>query len=267
MLCGPSWRSEIKKHYGASMCSKWYQLAADVHCVAVGLKPAYLLDTLPPDPALLCSLLDHVLSDHEQLQSGQQIRGVPHVVEWQEELRVVSIGSDVLVINRTALQNLFQDSPCVYVDVSRSERERCTATADSHIHIQHSSEVEDQCRQWYSEFCAAEKALTGSTSSAGVRLLHVALSPDVNVCTLFGRLLGYPVVYWFNTTAEYSLDLVELVNYKVTVSSTGQDDCNQETYTSLRVRCLANSNRLSVITKAWDTCMRIQCFTIMCMYT
>ena len=40
---------------------------------------------------------------------------------------------------------------------------------------------------------------------------------EENGCTLFGQLLGYPVVYWFDRERGYSLDAVELICYTVTV--------------------------------------------------
>jgi hypothetical protein len=40
---------------------------------------------------------------------------------------------------------------------------------------------------------------------------------ELNVCTLFGQLLGYPVVYWFDTEKGYSLDMVELVCFTVCI--------------------------------------------------
>lgn len=40
---------------------------------------------------------------------------------------------------------------------------------------------------------------------------------EENGCTLFGQLLHYPVVYWFDMERGYSLDAVELICYTVTV--------------------------------------------------
>ena len=42
---------------------------------------------------------------------------------------------------------------------------------------------------------------------------------ELNLCTLFGQLLGYPVVYWFDSLKGYSLDMVELVCHSVSVTS------------------------------------------------
>lgn len=217
----------LKKYFGASSCGKWRQLSADVHCVALGLKPAYLLDTLQPDPSRFCSLLNHVLSagavSDDELQ---QRKGV----KWWRELRIVSVESDVLLVNWTAIQDLFQNClfSRVYVNIGRSGSPPDSAVdrTDAHISIECSPGIEEKCQQWYSELSATEHTETDpiSPSSDGrgiaLKCLSVALPPDLNVCTLFGRLLGYPVVYWFPPAGQYSLDMVELVNYRVAVSST-----------------------------------------------
>jgi hypothetical protein len=36
-----------------------------------------------------------------------------------------------------------------------------------------------------------------------------------NLSSLFGQLLGYPVVYWFDTSKGYDLDMVKLVQHSV----------------------------------------------------
>ena len=209
------WKLGLKKFYGVSACSKWQQLAVDVECVATGLKPAYLLDSLPPNPRLFCSFLDYVLSESQRSAVMRQ---------WLHELRVVTIGDDVLVINKTAVGELFQNS-CVYVDISKSESRAKSEQPDAHIRIRSSSDVEEQCRHWYSTMVATDelqqsKADDDGPSKAGsVMLLSVPLQPDLNVCSLFGRLLGYPVVYWFPPSTDYCLDTVDLMRHQVTLSS------------------------------------------------
>ena len=42
---------------------------------------------------------------------------------------------------------------------------------------------------------------------------------ELNVCTLFGLLLGYPIVYCFDTERGYSLDMVDLICYTLTIRS------------------------------------------------
>lgn len=55
----------------------------------------------------------------------------------------------------------------------------------------------------------------GVTTAREIDLLNQ--SQNINLCTLFGRLLGYPLVYWFDPEIGYSLDMVDLVCYTVTV--------------------------------------------------
>ena len=56
---------------------------------------------------------------------------------------------------------------------------------------------------------------------------------DQNGCTLFGQLLGYPVVYWFNCKTGYTLDAVELVCYTVLINS--MSDSSLKTFSHLNV--------------------------------
>ena len=42
---------------------------------------------------------------------------------------------------------------------------------------------------------------------------------ELNVCSVFGLLLGYPVVYWFDTERGYYLDMVELVCFAIRICS------------------------------------------------
>lgn len=224
MLCGEDiWRTSLKKYFGTSSCRKWYQLAVDVQCVVLGLKPAYLLDVLQPDPARFCSLLNDVLPATCSTMSDmlQQRR-----IQWWDELCVVSMESDVLLVNRTAIQDLFQSSQelassCVYVDISNTESAKnspdCT---DTHIGVVRcSSEIEKKCQTWYSDHVEGSSTPPG-TGTTVLRCSPSALPPDLNMCTVFGRLLGYPVVYWFQPASGYNLDMVQLVNYHVTASST-----------------------------------------------
>jgi hypothetical protein len=265
-----TWKSGLKKYFGASSCSKWHQLAADVQCVALGLKPAYLLDTLTPDPALFCSLLTHVSSElhrDEMLSSGLVAK-----CTWSE-LRVVSVGSDVLVVNWTAIQELFRKHLCVYVNIGKTGGP-CQSTGDltdAHISVERSPEVEKKCRQWCSELIATEHPRTDAecfdtSECSRVKMVSVTLTPGMNLCTLFGRLLGYPVVYWFPPTAGYSLDLVELVNCHVTASSSSlsaQGLCtmkDHQLYSFSVPRCVESTTRETVC--AWFQRLREKAVTL-----
>ena len=48
-------------------------------------------------------------------------------------------------------------------------------------------------------------------------IAHTVL--ELNVCMLFGLLLGYPIVYCFDTKRSYSLDMVDLFCYTLTIRS------------------------------------------------
>ena len=62
-------------------------------------------------------------------------------------------------------------------------------------------------------------------------LVHTVV--ELNVCTLFGLLLGYPIVYCFDTKRGYSLDMVDLVCYTLTISSIASDSVQSDS----AIRC------------------------------
>ena len=223
------WKRALAKHFGVSARGKWLQLAVDIECVSLGLKPAYLLDTVRPDGAKLCSLLEEVLSSERK--------------QWLKELIVLIVDSDVLLVNWRSLQNVFnrtsgtgskifisdhETMARVYVDITQS-RTRTNETRSDHANEHHISlengtalatEIEADCQAWFSSVSAAFQSLPKSKERQ-LPCLAAAVGPRLNICTLFGRVLGYPVVYWFEHF-ENSLDMVELTNYRVTVSSVGQ---------------------------------------------
>ena len=56
---------------------------------------------------------------------------------------------------------------------------------------------------------------------------------DQNGCTVFGQLLGYPVVYWFDRKTGYTLDAVELICYTVSIYSVS--DSSLKTFSHLNI--------------------------------
>ena len=211
------WRRALKKHFGASSCNKWSQLAADVQCVGVGLKPVYLLDSLQPDGTKLCSLLEDVLSSTEE---GKQ---------WLRDLCVLVVKSDILLVNWSAVQNTFSSSgkSNTYVIITKPTQtpgSPSMADPDEFIRVERASalaaQIEKEASVWYANVLAEVGKLYSSNSEEKLlQCVDTVVPPGMNVCTLFGRLLGYPVIYWFDPVQGYSLDMVELAHYSVAVST------------------------------------------------
>lgn len=211
------WKESLKKHFGPSSCSKWRQLATDVQCVVLGLKPAYLLDCLEPHAPKLCSVVEDALHLQRRWTNGED-------EECEQTLRVfriVSVGSDVLVVNWDCLREAFKlqgQADCSFVDVSKPHpaqptRSRGLLRRESAL----VASIEEEMNSWYSYLLAEDDKLHLSPSKNGklLKLLSTAVLPGLNVCTLFGRLLGYPVVYWFDPAVGYSLDMTELKLYHI----------------------------------------------------
>lgn len=211
------WKEALKKHFGASSCNRWSQLAADVQCVAVGLKPAYLLDSLQPDGPKLCSLLEDVLSSTHE---GNQ---------WLRELCILVVNSDVLLVNWSAVQNTFGGSGksntyIISTKPTLTPGSHSMAEPDEYIRVEYASalaaQIEKEASVWYTNMLAEVGRVYSSNSEEKLlQCVDTVVPPGMNVCTLFGRLLGYPVIYWFDPVQGYSLDMVELANYCVVVST------------------------------------------------
>ena len=197
------WKKSLRKHFGVASCCKWQQLYNDVICVLLELKPALLLDCLRPDAKKLQFLL-------QEVQSGGALPQSPNLI-------VVKVGEDVLLVNTQGNDCATWPSPtplvkaCCYVNITK-DLESPTLISDKLA-----ANLEQKLESWWSELgnefqhqCSAKDVVTPIINSADS--FH-------NVCTLFGKLLGYPAVYWFDPDQGYSLEMVNLICHTVTVRS------------------------------------------------
>ena len=157
------------------------------------IKSAWLVDYLPLDVTRMSRLLEESKS-----------AGIFTIQEYS--IAILMLNSDVLVIN-TGIQ--LATPPAIFIDVS--------AKLDK-------PKVVAEC-QWESvthTIQAIQEGLTDVRKSCN-KELQLTLADDVNLSTIFGWLLGYPVVYWFDHDSfSNSLDHVSLrclAHYSVVISS------------------------------------------------
>lgn len=197
------WKKSLRKHFGAASCCKWQQLYNDVMCILLELKPALLLDYLRPDAKKLQLLL-------QEVQSGGALPQSPNLI-------VVKIGEDVLLVNTQGNDCATWPPPtpllkaCCYVNITK-DLESPTLISDKLA-----ANLEQKLESWWNELgngfqhqCRAKDGVTPIIDSGDSFL---------NVCTLFGKLLGYPAVYWFDPDQGYSLEMVNLICHTLTVCS------------------------------------------------
>ena len=185
------WKHLIGQHLGRSYTKRSRQLLLDLLCVDCGLKPALLLDFSVPSAECLHHLLDAATKT-----------GV-----LTNKLLVLTIDMDMLVISPDAFDNSVDIFACLtFVDVSASQEHPCVISG-----------LDDrllQTRTAFSRFLAEKDKCTACMELP----IERDSSSTANPSTLFGVLLGYPVVYYYNTSLQCQdncLSMVPLIHFVV----------------------------------------------------
>ena len=228
-------RLALLKTYGSATAKKWKQFVFDTFLVASGVKRAWLVDYFQPDAAQLRSVLADVLRQEPNLNGSN--------------LCAVSINEDLLVLNiegtLSVCEELLQTtgeeggsvwtrqhdlSVCAgvheFVVLDCSGSQHCASVSElAHI-LTELLPVATALKEKLSAF-KCPPASPGAAGPDTMCIPHVVITvtEDVNLCTLFGWLLGYPFVYWFphsNGGSEVGLSMVPLTCYKVCYNSTNE---------------------------------------------
>ena len=257
----------FKKHFQRCFWSKADTFCTDIRCVLDGIKPALLIDCLPPNPDKVNLFLQEVI---EREQSNRDIL-----------ICLLNVHEDLLIINVSAFLHLIQSAwPPVLLDVygrpkivTEHRKEQIFQTITSFIKpvfrelntsmkpsdasfsvpnllyfpplfsleplVTHSkplslSATSPSSSKLPSNLPSPEERNTQllllrtpqvlslslpSLSPTSPQSSHFASSEEasINLCTVFGCLLQYPAVYWFNSEKGHCLDMEELVQHKVIV--------------------------------------------------
>ncbi len=189
--------------------SKRNQLLADISAVVLGLKPALLIDCGLITASEFRSLLVDILKS----------LGL-HLREVLKGFHIVKIYDDILLINLLAGDVLWSVE-CIphYINIDKGLLSPCMLTVDTsqHAFIERTiSKVYDKLTSVVSELQYQQTENNLDSKIISIVELDL-LVRDFNLCTLFGRLLGYPLVYWFDINNGYTLDMIPLVRYSVKV--------------------------------------------------
>lgn len=181
------WKSTIRHHLPRCCMKNVTSIQANITAVDAGIKPSFLFDfafVASSDMALFL----------EQLYK----KGLTLCV-----LDVISVDDHIFVTKFDELISRLQDDCAqmckrvVLIDVSKN------LVAPEFVISSHSRRIIAQCIE------LAKLAENASNSQCWT----IKLSPESNASTLFGLLLGYPVVYWHspgNTDGSNCLDMVPL---------------------------------------------------------
>ncbi|KAL4217746.1 hypothetical protein ACF0H5_022486 [Mactra antiquata] len=194
------WRHVILKHFGRRSSKYWKSLMINIVAVDEGIKSAFLYDVSAVTNSQLVELL----------------RDLKHENLIKKNLNVVEIESDFLVINveemlkETFTLNL-QDR---LIDVSKPNIQPC---------ILNSSNIVNDL---LTDFSRIKNCLEASDIK-----LHSLVNRRSNLTSIFGLLLNYPIIYWFNEAYhENCLSMEKLISVKI--SAKFCDKCQDVSKTS-----------------------------------
>ncbi|XP_053313579.1 UPF0739 protein C1orf74 homolog [Spea bombifrons] len=175
------------------------KLAADILSVDCGLKP--------------CFLYDYSGAGVHQIQG--YVEELQHMGFIKGHLHILNIADNILIINVTramsCISALVHSNDFYLIDVSASLNQPVVCNRDDVPLIQ------SQLNYLLDHLTQYQHEQPATVSVGDVQF------PDWNLCTIFGFLLNFPAVYWFDTTSgfENCLSLVPLRHLTV------QGDCSR----------------------------------------
>ncbi|XP_060551730.1 UPF0739 protein C1orf74 homolog [Ruditapes philippinarum] len=183
------WKNIIIKHLGRKVARHWDSFMMDILAVDKGIKPAYLYDIGQPNGKQLVEFLKD-LKEKEFIMNN---------------LNVIEIEMDCLIVNTDELKQIV---PLIginerLIDVSEylKEPEIC-GIGDA------AKSIKENLENLIVELdCCKVKFLSGCCLTC-------------NISSLFGVLLNYPVVYWFDSQdgkGGNCLSMERLTNVKVEI--------------------------------------------------
>ena len=192
------WLRIIKTKLGKPCARHYKRIAFDIICVDRGIRQAFLFD--------------YAALTAETLQQFSDIIFANHLV--QNELTVVGVVEDVFIVNRNMVLNNLKHASPQLVDVSKDHRDPSLFDMQRGISlVQAMANIIRTQLQTESETC--EKRTESNTS----RVVHLALPDEINPTTMFGFMLEYPVLYWYNACSDHNcLDMVPLHVCKLTAT-------------------------------------------------
>ena len=182
----PAWKRQIRKYFGKRCTKHAKNLALDIFLVDVALKTSFLLDYTYADAS--------VVNDFAVSIKKEEL--------VKNELTVIRVDDDVFICNLQMLEDPIQNRNVVNVATGLAQpavlEESSADDILTAIRFQIDNRIEDL------------------KDKRECSVLDLQLSSSINRTTVFGYLLDYPVLYWYDKGDENCLSMVPLINVRVT---------------------------------------------------
>lgn len=187
----------VSKHLGRKMRSKYKEILYNLLIVNNNIKPGYLFDCGCVNAKSLAGLI-------QDLYSLKMI---------QNPLNILTVGLDFVIINQNYMLMFLEDKnslpKCVNVSASLKKPK---LMKDNKIVV------------------SAREIIRSNLSEGLVSIVELSVL-DFNVTSLFGVLLGYPVVYWYNTEDDKTENCLSLEPLRL-IEVRGYFHSNEQTLNS-----------------------------------
>ena len=201
------WNGTFKKSLGKLSADCYRSFLLDIATILLGLKPSLLFDYAVVDSKKAHSLM----------------RGFAANGLFPRSLNVLKVGEDIFFADLNLLINYLRKSleseEFTLIDVSGNLQEPRVLDKEIAVRV-----VKEQFNKIVEIFQQKLNDLTPNSvqkdeMSPNTQVVDLGSYSDVNCCipSVFGLLLGYPVIYWFDEASENNcLSLVPLNRYTVT---------------------------------------------------
>lgn len=184
------WKTKMRKHLGKPLQKHYDNLMLDIILISIGLKPSFLFDYSFIDPMKVAYLLEDLYRS-----------GMITIV-----LDVVVLGQDFFITNINDLLKALKENLNLksfsLIDVS-GNLEQPKAVSEE-IDSKVCKQLDDLLTQ-----LDQKSHLPGNPQRY---FYNIDVQEEWNLSTMFGFLLCYPVIYWFDSKCQYNcLSFVPLV--------------------------------------------------------
>lgn len=182
----------MRKYFGKSLAANSSNFLCDLILISMGVKPSLLFDYACDDGEKLARLLEDLKNFTTLFHS----------------LTVIVLGQDVFIADVKRLLLLLKDNlkakSFTLIDVT-GKLENPTFVDEK---------IEAQICEHFTDLILQVEEKTHKCSYR----YDIEIQEDWNICTMFGFVLCYPVIYWFDQKIEYNcLSLVPLALHRATV--------------------------------------------------
>ena len=255
----------IQRYHGSKASHTWLKYMLDLFSVVYGTKRAWLVDYFAPNPEKLKECVREVL---HMFAAQTCSKSVSHSLQSQADVCILSVNQDVMLCNVkdvfAVCQSLLRLCSRFTLDQSSVDPEtdggihevtgcKFTVLSDDSSKLPHLATSKEVAviMQELSIFASlvVNKLFplmstkgNGELGASGIQGLQneipfvsIEVPMNINMCTVFGWLIGYPVVYWFPTSileenCDFSLGLsmLPLSCYKIHCSHRDSDNSSLE---------------------------------------